>query len=89
MEMDCYSFQSNVSPLDIQMLYDLPSYSKTISFPTINQDDIYMIWDCRFLRKLSVIIFSRCGCLGSMSTERKPRNQREMRRKRHREKEKN
>lgn len=57
MEMDCYSFQSNVSPLDIQMLYDLPSYSKTISFPTINQDDIYMIWDCRFLRKLSVIIF--------------------------------
>lgn len=50
--MDYYSFQSSVSLLDIQTLYDLRSYNKTISFLTINQDEIDKILGCMFLRKL-------------------------------------
>lgn len=50
--LDYYSFQSNVSPRDIQMLFDLLFYSMTIFCPTINQDDIYTILGCVSLRKL-------------------------------------
>lgn len=60
LEMDCCSFRSKVSPLDIQMLFDLQSYSKTISFLTINQDDICMILGCTFLRKLSILLYGCC-----------------------------
>lgn len=52
--MDYYLFQSSVSLLDIQMLYDLLSYNKTISFLTINQDEIDKILGCMSLRKLSI-----------------------------------
>lgn len=55
--MDCYSFRSKVSPLDIQMLFDSQSYNKTISFLTINRGDICTILGCMFPHKLS------CGCL--------------------------
>lgn len=52
--MDYCSFQSSVSLLDIQKLYDLLSYNKTISCLTINQDGIDTISGYTFLRKLSI-----------------------------------
>lgn len=83
--MDCYSFQPRVSLLDIQMPYDSQSYSKTISFLTINQGDICMILGYRFLRKLSVWQ-AMCGCVWlhgakEKGREAKKKNERTERRK--------
>lgn len=50
--LDCCSSRSNGSLLDIQMQSARWLYSMTTFCPTINQDGIYMTWDCAFPHKL-------------------------------------
>lgn len=78
--MDYCSFQPNESLLDIQMPYDSQSYSKTISFPTINQGDICMILGYMFLRKLSfvqcVCVWLCLNCMENMSAKKRRKKKR-------------